>query len=325
MEQERPPFPPATSRSSVMLQVASRLVAERAWPYRQVRISFRTQDDPEWKFCFFGSDSPEVIEEVALGKVHVAAINPGSVLTLAFRGTGPFNKAIPLRAICVIPSHDQLGFAVSRRTGLNSLSDIRERHFPLKVSLRGQENHSTHLVVKEVLSAADLSLEDIVSWGGEVRYDRAEPGDAHGFRARLAAVARGEIDAIFDEAMNIWVNMGMDAGMRFLPLEDSLLQRVEAVGLRRGTISQSKFAKLENDVPSIDFSGWPIYTHERVPDEVITLFCSALGDSRKDIPWHRGDGPLPLERMCCDTPEGPLDIPLHPGAERFWRERGYLL
>ncbi len=47
-------------------------------------------------------------------------------------------------------------------------------------------------------------------------------------------------------------------------------------------------------------------------------------EARKDrIPWQ-GEGPLPLERMCRDTPETPLDIPLHPAAERFWHDRGYL-
>ncbi len=35
-------------------------------------------------------------------------------------------------------------------------------------------------------------------------------------------------------------------------------------------------------------------------------------------------GPLALDRMCRNTPETPLDIPLHPAAERFWRDRGYL-
>jgi TRAP-type uncharacterized transport system substrate-binding protein len=28
--------------------------------------------------------------------------------------------------------------------------------------------------------------------------------------------------------------------------------------------------------------------------------------------------------MCRDTPAGPLNIPLHPAAERFWRKLGYL-
>ena len=68
---------------------------------------------------------------------------------------------------------------------------------------------------------------------------------------------------------------------------------------------------------------WPLITREDAPDDLIMAFCRAL-EARKDrIPW-RGEGLLPLERMCRDTPETPLDIPLHPAAERFWRDCGYL-
>jgi len=64
--------------------------------------------------------------------------------------------------------------------------------------------------------------------------------------------------------------------------------------------------------------------------------CSAAGlcrrpkgrksrlEARKDRILWQGQGPLPLEHMCRDTPEGPLDLPLHPAAERFWRAQGYL-
>jgi TRAP-type uncharacterized transport system substrate-binding protein len=45
---------------------------------------------------------------------------------------------------------------------------------------------------------------------------------------------------------------------------------------------------------------------------------------RKDrIPWQ-GEGPLPLDSMCRNTPQGSLEIPLHPAAAEYWRERGYL-
>ncbi len=47
---------------------------------------------------------------------------------------------------------------------------------------------------------------------------------------------------------------------------------------------------------------------------------SRRGRVEDRIPWEG----LPLERMCRHTLEGPLDIPLHPAAESFWRERGYL-
>jgi TRAP-type uncharacterized transport system substrate-binding protein len=28
--------------------------------------------------------------------------------------------------------------------------------------------------------------------------------------------------------------------------------------------------------------------------------------------------------MCIDTPEAPLGVPLHPAAEKFWTDCGYL-
>ena len=39
--------------------------------------------------------------------------------------------------------------------------------------------------------------------------------------------------------------------------------------------------------------------------------------------WQ-GEGPLPLERMCRDSPGAPLVVPLHPAAETYWRSLGYL-
>jgi TRAP-type uncharacterized transport system substrate-binding protein len=49
-------------------------------------------------------------------------------------------------------------------------------------------------------------------------------------------------------------------------------------------------------------------------------------DARRDrIPSEDANGkPLPLEKLCKDSKEGPLYLPLHPAAERYWRERGYL-
>ncbi|MCH7607415.1 MAG: hypothetical protein IIC94_02425, partial [Chloroflexi bacterium] len=34
--------------------------------------------------------------------------------------------------------------------------------------------------------------------------------------------------------------------------------------------------------------------------------------------------PVDMAQLAGDDSEAPLDVPLHPGAERFYRERGYL-
>jgi TRAP-type uncharacterized transport system substrate-binding protein len=282
-------------------------------------VSLREQGSDEWPVTLFGSDSPAAIWEVASKKVQFAIINPSMILKMAALGSPPFKEPLPLKSIAVLPSSDQMLFAVAEETGLKSFTDIRERRFPLKVSLRGQQDHSLHTITNHVLAAAGFSLEKIVSWGGEVRYDAGMPYGAN----RIGAAQRGEIHAIFDEGASTWGNMALELGMTFLPLEEELLKRLESLGLRRGLIQRINFPQLADDVPTLDFSGWPIYTHEETADHLVADFCRALEASKDRIPWAQ-DAPLPLEQMVRDTAEGHLEVPLHPAAERFWRERGYI-
>ncbi|HEX5607657.1 MAG TPA: TAXI family TRAP transporter solute-binding subunit [Candidatus Binatia bacterium] len=310
---------PHTTRSRLMLEVASQLVSRKDFPYLQARIQLREQGSAEWPLTMFASDSPATIHEVAVGNVQFAIINPSMILKIAALGSAPFKEPMPLRVIAVLPSLDQMVFAVKRETGLTSFSDIGKRRFPLRVSLRAQPDHSLHLIIDHVMRAAGFTLADIISWGGKVRYDA---GMAYGPN-RIGAIMRGEIDAIFDEGASAWGNMALELGMNFLSLDEDLLQEVEASGLRRGIIPRASFPKLDGDVPTLDFSGWPIYTNANTPDGMVSDFCRALDESKERIPWAQ-DQPLPLATMVRDTPDGRLEVPLHPAAEGFWRQCGYL-
>ena len=318
MDFKIPHFPPSITRSRIVLEVASEMVGKQQFPYRQAKLSLREQGPGSWNVNFLGSDTPDAIHEVARREADVAIINPAGPLTLAYKGTGPFKEPVPVRIISVIPSLDQFAFAVLRSTGLTSLSDLRDRRYPLKVSLRDQLNHSDHFVINQVLSEAGFSLDDITSWGGTVRYDPGIPG-----ASRIDLIERGEADAIFDEAVDSWAAKGLELGMRFLSLDEPLLKRLESKGFRRAVIKKADYPKLEADVLTVDFSGWPVFAHASVPDEIITTFCAALEVRKGAVPWQ-GEGPLPLERMCRDAEDTPIDVPLHPAAERFWRQRGYL-
>lgn len=308
-----------TIRSRLVLEVASEMVDQRSWPHRQAQVSLRPQGADGWAVNMIASDGPAAIEQVASGATQLAISNPAGFLALAVRGTGPFTAPIPLRAITIIPSPDQLAFAVTEQTGLKSLREVRERRYPLRVSLRGQRDHALHPVVNEVLAVAGFSLDDIVSWGGQVRYDDGLPQNKN----RLGAVTRGEVDMVVDEAVRGWINSAAGDGMRVLPLDDAMLNKLEVIGLRCAVIPRERYPNLAADVPTLDFSGFAVYTHANVPDEVVSAICAAL-EARKDrIGWQE-PGPLPLDQMCQDTPDAPLAIPLHPAAEKFWRACGYL-
>jgi uncharacterized protein len=302
-----------------MLEVTSELVGDPSWTQRQVKISLREQGAAGWPLTLIASDTPDAIDTVVGGQAQVGIVNPAEPLTLAYRGTGPFPVPLPVAVITTIPSEDQMGFAVTERSGIRSIEEIGERRFPLRIGMRAQRDHASHWFVQQVFRAAGFALEDVLGWGGEVKFLARIPQD----RARIEAVERGEVDAIFDEAVNRWLYPALDAGMRLVALSEPLLSRLETMGFRRGAITRRDYPKLEADVPSLDFSGWPVFTRADAPDDLVSRFCQALEQRKHAIPWQ-GSGPLPLERMCRDGPDTPLDVPLHPAAERFWRQQGYL-
>jgi TRAP-type uncharacterized transport system substrate-binding protein len=283
---------------------------------RQVELSLRPQGSSGWHARFLASDNPDGIDAVAARQADLAIINPSAVLTLAYRGTSIYRRPLPVRGITVLPQRDVVVLAVTADTGLAYLEEVAERRYPLRISLRGAEpGHSIHLALSDILAAAGCPLHAIESWGGQVHYD---PG-----LSRLGGVAAGERDAIFEEAFPVWAEPALEAGMRFLSLRDETLDRLVRLGYRRATVTPDEYPALTEPLRTIDFSGWPLFCHAEASDELVERFCAGIEDRKERIPWE-GPGPLPLERMCGNHPEAPLDVPLHPAAERFWRAQGYL-
>ena len=73
----------------------------------------------------------------------------------------------------------------------------------------------------------------------------------------------------------------------------------------------------------VDFSGWLIVVPRRFPDELAYHIAGVLDKIREDIPYDAAEIP-PMSQLCTSTEAGPLDFPLHPGAEKYYREKGYL-
>jgi NMT1-like family len=313
---------PVAIRSRVMLEMACEMVTMADQPMRQAKVLLRAQgiaEEADWPLRLFGSSTGEGVDAVVSGESAVGIINPSGALTVAYRGSRGL-AAAPVRTVAVIPSYDQYVFAVHPRTGLSRLEEIAEQRMPLHISLRGQRDHCLHAMLDDILHAAGFSLADLQSWGGTISYEGLAPDFSH---PKFARLIRGELDAVFDEGVYEWLPQVLAAGIMILPLAEQTVLRLEAMGYRRGTIERAIYPALPHDILTIDFSGWPIFVRADSPDPLVRHMCAALDARKHLIPWE-GLGPLPLERMCRDAPDTPLDVPLHPAAERFWRERGYL-
>jgi hypothetical protein len=314
------PTNPIVTRSRVVLEIASEFVAVPGEERRQAKVLLRQQGTSEWAIGLFGSSTNEGVDEVASGESALAMINPSGALTVAYRGKGPYQWPQPVRLIAVIPSLDQYVFAVDKRLGLTHFEDIGVQRVPLKVSVRGQRDHCLHMILDHVMEASGFLPVDFKDWGGVLLHEGMypQPGDA-----KFQALARGEINAIFDEAADYWLDAALDAGLTILALKDETMRKLEAMGYRRAIINKARYPRLPNDILTVDFSGWPIFVREDLAEDIVTKICAGL-DKRKDmIPWEK-PGPLPVERMCLDREDTPFDVPFHPAAERYWRSRGYM-
>jgi len=320
----RAPTNPNVTRSRLVLEVASEMIGGddigKVPDYYQAKAVLRAATPNGRPVTLFGSSTAEGIEAVARREVDLAIINPAAVLSVALRGQGCFKTPRPLRAIGVIPSWDQFVFAVRRETGLTRFEDIAARHYPLRISMRGMADHTLHAMFDDVAACAGFSRDELHVWGGEVRKEGRMP---YPDTAKFKALIEGKIDAIFDEAASYWANEALDAGITILPLSESTVQKLEAMGYRRTILPKAAFPKLPADCLTLDFSGWTVFVHEAAEDELVTSICAALDARKMRIPWEE-EGPLPVERMCREARDTPQLVPLHRAAERFWRGRGYL-
>jgi len=260
--------------------------------------------------------SPILAHAVCRGEIEMAMVNPSGFLTQAYRGTGLFKEPLPVRIIASYPSWGRFVYAFHPRTGLTSLAQIKERRYPLRLSIREDETHSTRVLLNQTLAVYGMTLADIESWGGSLQLNGG-PGD----QRRLDALHAGTIDAIFDEGLTLWFEMALAAGMEPVTLEEFTLKKLESLGWRRVVIPAGRYPHLKSDHICLDYSGWPLYTRASLPDEDAYKVCDALQARQDEIFWESsftGIGQLGQE-----TEATPLDVPLHPGAAEWHKEHGF--
>src|SRR5260370_32397869 len=98
-------------------------------------------------------------EQVAKGDgVELAFVNPSALLTQAYRGVGLFRAPLPVRIIAIYPSWDRFVFMVHPRTGIHSLEDIKQKRYPLRVSVREDPTHSTLVLIDQAFSLHGFTL-----------------------------------------------------------------------------------------------------------------------------------------------------------------------
>jgi TRAP-type uncharacterized transport system substrate-binding protein len=250
---------------------------------------------------------------VGAGKLDVAWINPSVITTMAHLGKGPFRRRYPIRALAVFPSWDRLVVAVAGNLGIRTMDELKEKRPALRASVAS--NDCVDFAIAAMLKAHGLKLDS---------FGKVELVERPSNPRRRDGIVSGEINMVIDEGLDSWGEVAVKHGFVFLPFSKKALVKLERYGFRRAPLGGGRLeGNFDPATEVVDYSGWPIVTHANFPDELAYHFVAALEKIRDEIPYDAAGVP-PMSSFCRSTEEGPLDIPLHPGAERYYREKGYL-
>jgi TRAP-type uncharacterized transport system substrate-binding protein len=120
-----------------------------------------------------------------------------------------------------------------------------------------------------------------------------------------------------------WLDQALDNGYEVIPLEPEIVRKLEQMGYSRTVLPKSRYRQLAEDALTIDYSGWALVTHRWLPQKIAYAAVQTMDEKQNLIPVD-DDSPMDMNTLCNGSEKCPLAAPLHPGAAKYYRERGYL-
>jgi hypothetical protein len=229
----------------------------------------------------------------------------------AYRGTGVYAKEKPrtnLRLIANIQDPSYVLVAAKAETGITDLAQIRQKRWPVRILLAGLGGDSSR-----ILAHYGLSKEVIEAGGGHVGN---APEDRQNFDV---AIGGGGVMTTAPE-WRVWTEISQKFDLTFIQLADDLLDELAREGdAERGTIPVGLYRGVMQPVPTVVRSGTAIYGRADMPDDFAYLVAKAMDEQQQLLQWRH----LNFSYNVHTVWKG-FEVPLHPGAARYYKEMGYM-
>ncbi|WP_017183315.1 TAXI family TRAP transporter solute-binding subunit [Sphingobium xenophagum] len=286
--------------------------------------NLRWQSAPRSQFWIkTGTGYADNIAALVSGEVDLAITTPYDFGTRWAMEGKHFYEGPPapfLRTLGCLPQFDKLIFAIRADTGITSFAELRERKFPLKLatSTRTPENLMTW-VVERVLALHGIEIEP---WGGEwLGHDHP--------RFCIPQAIDGTANAVMYEAIMVpqWRELVEKVPMNFLPFEDHVLKTLQSdYGIQPSVLPKGRLT--DEDIACVDFSNWAVLVRDDLDEDTAYRITRIMVEKRGEFEGRFQH--LPSEKSPLTYPIDPytmwkgIGVPLHPGAERYYREHGYM-
>jgi hypothetical protein len=245
----------------------------------------------------------------------LGAVDFGAVaiqfLRNAYRGTGMYASEKPrtnLRLIANIQDPSYVLVAAKAETGITDLSEIRRKRWPVRILIAGIGGDAT-----AILAHYGLSKQVIEAAGGHVGNS---PEDRENFDVAIGG-GGGMTTA---PEWRIWTEISQKFDLNFIELPEDLLAKLAKDGEQeRGIIPAGLYRGIERPIPTVVRTGTAIYGRADMPDDFAYMVAKAMDEQQQLLQWRHLNFSYNVH-----TVWNGYEVPLHPGAARYYKEKGYM-
>jgi TRAP transporter TAXI family solute receptor len=237
-------------------------------------------------------------------------VTSSAMLSSAYKdklaGKGPFRN---LRLIAKIEDPFYYLIAVRKESEIKNFNIIKQKHLPVRIM--GADNN-----MKIILKYYGITADDIKTRGGKmgVSVDEALKGNFDIIAGFLASPS-------MNPESSYWTTLSQKFDLYFLQLPEDLLKQiaqqnvdaefVEAqIGLLKG---------VDRRIKTLGRSGEAIFVRDDIPEQAAYDLAKAIDENHGALKWF-----IRVYTYDPRTVWLNFGVPLHPGAEKYYREVGYI-
>ncbi len=201
------------------------------------------------------------------------------------------------------------------KTGITTVEELVEQKYPVRIAVKSSGAFG-ELACNKVLEVLGVSYEDIQAWGGSVTQTGSD--------AIVSLLKDGKADMTIDHiapGQSATSELCMTADMYFPQLSDGTLEKLTHEGFDYTAIPAGTWTGQETEIKTVG-SPQVILVSADLDDAVVYTLTKALCEN-KDVLVNASAA---LEAFDPETAWEPIKLgaPIHPGAEAYYREMGYM-
>jgi uncharacterized protein len=254
---------------------------------------------------------------------NVAKVNAGKAdlgLTMAklygeaLTSTGTYKgkpKMENLRGIAFLAYIPMSYFLVKADNPITSIEEIKEKKMPIRI-LTSKKGSSPSLAAELMLAEYGITFDDIKKWGGSVSFvSYAEASNL---------IKDGHADAWVGPMVSAIVELTTTTKMKMLPIKPEYLNDLKNKHKYvKIMLPKGKYYFVTKDTPHMA-EAVIMVTQKKLGDDEVYTFTKALMENADRIrSIHKTYSGFDPANAWKD-----IGGPLHPGAEKYYKEKGYM-